>query len=112
MADAASLKRYASSALRTAVTVDASRLRTQRSATDGRPRLASRGSYPSRFESTSRDAFQTLLAKFRYPSTRSSDTRISRPWAARAAIVKRNASVPYLSVIVSGSATFPFDLDI
>ncbi len=37
---------------------------------------------------------------------------MSLPCAASAASVNRKASVPYLSMIVSGSTTLPFDLDI
>jgi hypothetical protein len=37
---------------------------------------------------------------------------MSRPCAAKAASVKRKASVPYLLMMASGSTTLPFDLDI
>jgi hypothetical protein len=45
--------------------------------------------------------------KLRYPSTRSSDIRMSRPWAASATRVKRKASVPNRSITSRGSMTFP-----
>ena len=57
-----------------------------------------------------RVAFQILLTKNLYPSIRSSDIRTSRPWAVKAASVKRKASVPNLSIISSGSMLFPLDL--
>src|SRR4030095_1664318 len=38
--------------------------------------------------------------------------RMSRPWAASAASVKRKASVPYLPMIATGATTLPSDLDI
>jgi hypothetical protein len=37
---------------------------------------------------------------------------MSRPCAASAASVKRNASVPYLSITLRGSTALPFDFDI
>jgi hypothetical protein len=37
---------------------------------------------------------------------------MSRPWAVRAASVKRSASAPYCSVMTRGSMTFPFVFDI
>ena len=63
-------------------------------------------------EMTKRVAFQILFMKWRYPSILSSESRISRPMAAKAMRVKRNESVPYVPIISSGSITLPVDLDI
>ena len=98
--------------MRTVPTVAASRLWIQRSARAGSAFRAFAASHPSRFDSTSRAAFQSLFVKFRYPSIRSSLIRTSRPRPASAASVNRKASVPYLSITSSGSATLPFDFDI
>jgi hypothetical protein len=59
-----------------------------------------------------REAFQSLLAKARYPSIRSSASLMSRPCAVSAASVKRSASAPCFSVTSRGSMTFPLVLDI
>lgn len=59
-----------------------------------------------------RAAFHSLVAKLRYPSTRFSSIFTSRPWLSIAAMKKRSASAPYLSIRPSGSTTLPLDLDI
>jgi hypothetical protein len=60
--------------------------------------LAAAGSKPGlgtqEFISAKRAAFQILVAKLRWPSTRWSDSFMSRPCAAMAASVKRKASAP------------------
>src|SRR5215469_256671 len=65
---------------------------------------------PSTYIKLNRAAFQILLAKFRYPSIRSSASLRSRPGEAIEARVNRSASVPNSSITWSGSITLPFDL--
>ena len=123
----ASLKRYSLMAEFTSRTVSLKRLSTQRVASEGCSASATMraarcfselsvgvpSSPPSSmFISIKRVAFQSLLIKCRLPCTRSSENLMSRPWAANAASVKRKASAPYFSIIVSGSTTLPLDLDI
>src|SRR5438445_75317 len=86
-----------------------SRLRIHRSVM-GRSATRASARGPSRFIRMNRAAFQSLFAKFRYPSMRSSDNLMSRPGDAIAASVNRRASVPYLSITSSGSITLPLDL--
>ena len=65
-----------------------------------------------RFMRTKRDAFHSLLAKFRAASIFSSEKRISFPGLLPVASAKRRASAPYLDMISSGSMPLPSDLDI
>ena len=59
-----------------------------------------------------RAAFQILLAKARELSMRSSVSTISAPGEAPCSRAMRTASVPYWSVISSGSMVLPRVLDI
>ena len=66
----------------------------------------------SRFIITNLAAFQTLFAKLREASKRSSEMRISFPGELPVARVNRSASAPYLDMTSSGSIPLPSDLDI
>ena len=69
----------------------------QRSSSGIASRWASEGGSTAaspREEMTKRAAFQSLLAKLRPPSSRSSEMRMSLPGAPPVASTKRRASVP------------------
>src|SRR3989338_1393195 len=67
---------------------------------------------PSRFISTNREAFHTLLAKLRYPRMRFSSKARDVPGVFPTINPMRNASVQYFVVRSNGLMTFPLDLDI
>ena len=64
------------------------------------------------FISQKRAAFHSLVMKERPFSTRERPSFTSRPGPASAAMVKRTASAPKLSISSRGSITFPLLFDI
>ena len=74
------------------------------------PRSISARSWPSRFMSTNREAFHSLLAKLPDASTLSILNLISLPGALPVARVNLRASALYSSIISSGSMPLPRDL--
>ena len=111
---AASLKRYLPSASETSSETRITRERIHLSGSERASPFIAIGSVcissDVRCIRANRAAFQSLFMKCRYPSTRFSDIFISRPCAAKAARVNRNASVPWDSIIVRGSTALPVDL--
>ncbi len=63
-----------------------------------------------RFIITNREAFQSLLAKFRHDSSRSILKRRSFPGLIPVDSINLSASAPYCSITSRGSTPFPNDL--
>src|SRR3546814_11575731 len=57
-----------------------------------------------------RAAFQSLVAKLRYPSTRFSSILMSRPWLSMAAMKKRSASADRKRVVQGKGVAVRVDL--